>query len=109
MDKTDGGFDAATFAQQFNQFGPEYGPHFRDIYRHMRAHCPVAHTDEIGGFWVVTRYADIMRAARDCEPFSSRYGVFPPSGPKPSLGVPGLMLDEARTGPLAAYPPPSPN
>jgi hypothetical protein len=59
MDKTDGGFDAATFAQQFNQFSPEYGPHFKDIYRHMRAHCPVAHTDEVGGFWVVTRYADI--------------------------------------------------
>ena len=76
MDKTDGGFDAATFAQQFNQFSPEYGPHFKDIYRHMRAHCPVAHTDEVGGFWVVTRYADIMRAARDDEAFSSRYGVF---------------------------------
>ena len=63
MDKTDGGFDAATFAQQFNQFSPEYGPHFRDIYRHMRAHCPVVHTDEGGGFWVVTRYADIERVA----------------------------------------------
>ncbi|MGB9053154.1 MAG: hypothetical protein WCC54_12645 [Pseudolabrys sp.] len=37
MDKADGGFDAATFAQQFNQFSPEYGPHFKDIYRHMRA------------------------------------------------------------------------
>ena len=49
MDKTDGGFDAATFAQQFNQFSPEYGPHFKDIYRHMRAHCPVVHTDEFGG------------------------------------------------------------
>jgi hypothetical protein len=46
MDKADGGFDAATFAQQFNQFSPEYGPHFKDIYRHMRAHCPVARTDE---------------------------------------------------------------
>ena len=29
MDKTDAGFDAATFAQQFNQFSPEYGPHFK--------------------------------------------------------------------------------
>ena len=36
MDKTDGGFDAATFAQQFNQFSPEYGPHFGDIYMPAR-------------------------------------------------------------------------
>jgi cytochrome P450 len=109
MDKTDDGFDAATFAQQFNQFSPEYGPHFKDIYRHMRAHCPVAHTDEVGGFWVVTRYADIMRVGCDDEAFSSRYGVFPPSGPNPPLSVSGSTLGEERTGPLAAYPPPGPN
>ena len=105
MDKTDGGFDAATFAQQFNQFSPEYGPHFKDIYGHMPAHCPVAHTDEVGGFWVVTRYADIMRVARDYEAFSSRYGVFTssvnPDTPRAGFGLHG----EERTGPLAAYPP----
>ncbi len=106
MDKTDGGFDAATFAQQFNQFSPEYGPHFKDIYGHMRAHCPVAHTDEVGGFWVVTRYADIMRVDGDDEAFSSRYGVtitlsVNPDTPRGGLGPFG----EERTGPLAAYPP----
>ena len=106
MDKTDGGFDAATFAQQFNQFSPEYGPHFKDIYRHMRAHCPVAHTDEVGGFWAVTRYADIMRVARDYEAFSSRYGVR--ITPSVNPGTPGGgfgLLGGERTGPLAAYPP----
>ncbi|MGB8044681.1 MAG: hypothetical protein WCF66_17135, partial [Pseudolabrys sp.] len=103
MDKADGGFDAATFAQQFNQFSPEYGPHFKDIYRHMRAHCPVAHTDEGGGFWVVTRYADIMRVDADDEGFSSLYAVFPggnPDTPRAAFGP----LGEERTGPLAACP-----
>jgi len=106
LGKTDGGFDAATFAQQFNQFSAEYGPHFNDIYRHMRAHCPVAHTDEVGGFWVVTRYPDIMRAARDYEAFSSRYGVTitPNVNPGTPRGGFGLLSGE-RTGPLAAYPP----
>ena len=99
MDKIDGGFDAATFAQQFNQFSPAYGPHFKDIYRHMRAHCPVAHTDEVGGFWVVTRYADILRLDCDDEAFSSRYGVFPPSGPNPPLSVSGSTLGEVRSAP----------
>jgi cytochrome P450 len=103
MDKADGGFDAATFAQQFNQFSPEYGPHFKDIYRHMRAHCPVARTDEGGGFWVVTRYADIMRVDADDQGFSSLYAVFPgvnPDTPRAGFGP----LGEERTGPLAACP-----
>ena len=84
VDKADDGFGAATFAQHFNQFSPEYGRHFREIYRHMRVHRPVAHTDEVGGFWVVTRYADIERVARDDEAFSSLYGVFP----SPNLEMP---------------------
>jgi cytochrome P450 len=100
MDKTDGGFDAAKFAQHFNQFSPEYGPHFRDIYRHMRAHCPVAHTDEVGGFWVLTRYAYIERVARDDEAFSSLYGVLPSANPEPPKGVLAPLGGE-RTGPLA--------
>lgn len=86
MDKTDDGFDAAKFAQHFNQFSPEYGSHFRDIYKHIRAHCPVAHTDEVGGFWVLTRYADIERVARDDESFSSLYGVLPSIDPNPPKG-----------------------
>ena len=109
MDKIDGAFDAATVAQQFDPFSPDYGPHFRDIYSHMRAHCPVAHTDEAGGSWVVTRYADIARVDGDDEAFASRYGVFPPSGPTPPADGSGLTTGEARTGPLAAYPPPGPN
>jgi hypothetical protein len=105
LDKNDAGFDAATFAQNFNQFSREYRPHFKDIYRHMRAHCPVAHTDEVGGFWVVTRYADIMRAARDYEAFSSRYGVTitPSVNPGTTRGGSGPLGGE-RTGPLAACP-----
>jgi cytochrome P450 len=102
VDKTDIGFDAATFAQHFDQFSPAYGPHFKDIYRHMRAHCPVAHTNEGGGFRVVTRYAGIVRAAGDYQAFASSYGVFAPSvKPDPPKEGPG-PFGEKRTGPLAA-------
>jgi hypothetical protein len=67
MDETDVGFDAAMSAQRFNPFSPEYGPHFREIYQHMRGNCPVAHTGEPGGVWVVTRYDEIARVLRDPE------------------------------------------
>jgi cytochrome P450 len=108
MGKTDDGFDAATFAQRFSHLGREYGPRFKEIYSHMRAHCPVTHTDELGGFWVVTRYADIMRAACDHEAFASRYGVrlsVKPAIPRARFGP----LGEERTGPLALAYPPGPN
>ncbi len=47
---------------------------FRDApetYRKMREQCPVAHTDRWGGFWALTRHADITRVASDNETFIS--------------------------------------
>ncbi|MEN9893152.1 MAG: hypothetical protein RLY78_3447 [Pseudomonadota bacterium] len=31
----------------------------------LRARCPVAHTDALGGFWALTRHADVARVAAD--------------------------------------------
>ncbi len=38
-------------------------------YRRLRAACPVAHTQAMGGFWALTRHADVAAAASD-------YGLF---------------------------------
>jgi cytochrome P450 len=35
----------------------------------LRARCPVAWSDRLGGFWAVTRYEDILAATRDSETF----------------------------------------
>jgi len=35
----------------------------------LRAQCPVAHTDKWGGFWALTRYEDVKRAASDASTF----------------------------------------
>src|SRR6266849_5533445 len=43
----------------------------------MRSRCPVAHSDQLGGFWIVTRYEDIERIARDHEGFSSQAVMVP--------------------------------
>lgn len=37
----------------------------------MRDRCPVAHSDQAGGFWILTRYEDIEWAARNPDIFSS--------------------------------------
>jgi cytochrome P450 len=44
----------------------------------LRSHCPVAYTDRDGGFYAVTRHADIVAAARDTIIFSSAAGQLMP-------------------------------
>lgn len=48
-------------------------------YAEMRDRCPVAHSEQHGGFWVLTKYDDVKAAARDHESFSSGQGVRVPN------------------------------
>jgi len=98
-------FDVAAFAKRFNHLTPEYGRNFKDIYKHMRAHCPMARSEELGGFWVATRYEDIMRIARDDETFASRYGITITPSANPDMPVTLGPLGDKSTGPLAELPP----
>ncbi len=45
--------------------------------------CPVAHSDQHGGFWVVTGYEEILRVAQDWQTFSSELGITVPHQPTP--------------------------
>ncbi len=40
-------------------------------YARLRAECPVAHTDRLGGFWALTRYDDVAKAASDPRTFTT--------------------------------------
>jgi len=42
-----------------------------EIFGYARDHCPVARTEEGGGFWLVTRFDDVKRVLEDWETFSS--------------------------------------
>jgi cytochrome P450 len=49
-----------------------------------RSLCPVARSDAYeGGFWVLTRYEDILAVAQDWETFSSELGITVPFNPPP--------------------------
>jgi cytochrome P450 len=52
---------------------------------HLLAHCPVAHSDVDGGFWVVSRYRDVLGLLRDPSTFSSTRRGRVPSVPASSL------------------------
>lgn len=48
------------------------------IYGHLREACPVTRSERYGGFWVVSRYADIVTVLMDPVTFSSGKGVHIP-------------------------------
>lgn len=48
------------------------------VYEHLRQACPVTWSDRYGGFWVISRYADIVTALMDPVTFSSAEGVHLP-------------------------------
>jgi cytochrome P450 len=53
----------------------------------MRSLCPVAHSDQYNGFWVVTGYEDVLRIAQDWRTWSSAQGV---SVPGTKMVVPAI-------------------
>ena len=48
------------------------------IYEHLRESCPVTRSERYGGFWVVSRYADIVTVLMDPTTFCSSKGVHIP-------------------------------
>jgi cytochrome P450 len=62
------------------------------LYRDLRAQCPVAHSNAYGGFWALTRYAQVREAALNDERFISSVKAVVPSDPR-GLRRPPLNLD----------------
>ena len=54
----------------------------------MRERCPVAHSDQHEGYWIVTGYDDVLRVAQDWQTFSSAHGVSVPAKPSSLVAIP---------------------
>jgi cytochrome P450 len=65
---------------EFDHHGAEFAERGREIYGQLRDRCPVAYTASHGGYWVLSRYQDVARVARDDATFTSTEGItIPPS------------------------------
>ncbi|KAL4801818.1 cytochrome P450 [Aspergillus unguis] len=64
----------------------------------LRARCPVAHTTENGGFYLLTKYEDVKAAASDTETFISSVKAVIPSDPR------GIRRPPLNTDPPAHTP-----
>ena len=81
------------------RFTPRSGETWRDpfpMYRALQDHDPVHRVDE-GGYWVLSRFADVYAAARDTATFSSAEGLTFTYGERRKAGLedfaPLVMLD----------------
>lgn len=68
----------ASLPQDFDPELPEDFDSAHREYARLRRECPVAHTEGLGGFWALTRYEDVKRAASDAQTFiTSKQNVVP--------------------------------
>ncbi|KAJ5611118.1 hypothetical protein N7510_007837 [Penicillium lagena] len=65
---------------------------------HLRSKCPVAHTSDNGGFWMLSRYEDVKNCASDCSLFVSSRKAVIPSDPR------GIRRPPLNTDPPAHTP-----
>src|SRR5215472_3256475 len=66
-------------AHQFDYLAPGFGVDPHEPLARMRSTCPVTHSDLYGGYWVLSRYDDVLRIAQDWETFSSAHSVTIPA------------------------------
>jgi cytochrome P450 len=62
----------STAREDWNPLEVATGEGLLPVYGELRERCPVAHTTAYGGFWMLSRYADIVEAAKDTTTFESR-------------------------------------
>jgi cytochrome P450 len=72
----------------FDHLSTELPERLPDTLARMRSLCPVARSDEHGGFWVVTAYEDVVRVAQDWATFSSAHGLTVPASPIAVRNIP---------------------
>jgi cytochrome P450 len=77
-------------AEHFDHLSPELSPVFDETLERMRSICPVTHSDEHGGFWIVASYEECLKVLQEWQTFSNAEGVSIPM----RLSEPPLPPDE---------------
>jgi hypothetical protein len=81
---------AARLATNFDHYDEAFSSNPFPVFRAVREECPVARSEQYGGFWAAMRYKDVVAAATNPECYVSREGT-----PIPNLGnpLPYLPID----------------
>jgi cytochrome P450 len=76
----------------------DFNEEFWPTLARMRNQCPVVHSTAKDGFWVLSSFEDIRKAARDTETFSSAVCVTSVPTAKKEPAVPGMSDPPLHTG-----------
>src|SRR3954451_13449615 len=72
----------------FDHHSADYAADPPQLFRQLLTDAPVAWTDAYDGFWVVSRYEDVVRVVRDDETFSSVKDLDAPAGSYTGVSIP---------------------
>jgi cytochrome P450 len=85
------GAELEAFVADLDHHDPRFIENPSPVYEELRARCPVLHSPRYGGFWLVTRYEDVRRAAKDWKTFTSsvpNVTAIPSSHPRAEPDIP---------------------
>ncbi len=72
------GFDVCEWAKNYHPYNPELQDDPNRYVDLIREQCPVVHSEQFGGFWVLSRYEDVHVALQRHDLFSATQNVVPP-------------------------------
>lgn len=88
--ETEGEISDDWIAHHFDLHAHELGQDLHPTLARARQLCPIAHSDQYGGYWVATRYDDVLAIAQDWETWSNELGItVPHRGPSGGSGGSG--------------------
>jgi cytochrome P450 len=77
---------------------PTLLPHLFETLNEIREECPVAWSPNFEGFWILTKYEDCARAARDYKDFASGQGIMIPATGASMPVIPGEVDPPRHSG-----------
>ena len=86
-----GELDDDWYAHHYNHLDPRLGQTLHASMALMREKHPVARSEELGGFFVVSTYEDVLNVAQDWETFSSAQGVTIPGFADSTPAIPEMV------------------
>jgi cytochrome P450 len=77
MPETPGVIGGRDHFNDFDLDSPEFRDHYDEVLDELLDKCPVAHSKESGGYWIVSRADDVRRCALDYNTFTTTQGFEP--------------------------------
>ena len=78
----------------FDYLSPALARDLHPTLARARARCPVARSDQYGGYWITTDYEHVLQVAQDWQTFSSELGI----------SVPAPSAEAGDASPMKIYP-----